>query len=118
MGQALASGEIAAASFVQPQGDAKAKGAPTDSAVSANTWGARFWGMVLATAPHPNAAKVLADYMVTPEGQAAVMHNASTVLPGIPGAVTDDSRSAVQDLSQLTADKVSAYQAKWNSEFK
>jgi iron(III) transport system substrate-binding protein len=117
MGQALSSGEISAASFVQVQTDAKKTGAPVDSGLAPQAWGARFFGMVLKTAPHPNAAQLLADFMVTADGQGAVMRLASTVLPNIPGAVTDDSKVRKQDLSQLTTDKVAAYEAKWNSLF-
>jgi iron(III) transport system substrate-binding protein len=118
MGQALTSGEISAAAFVQVQGDNKAAGAPVDSGLANQAWGARFWGMLLKTAPHPNAAQLLADFMITPVGQQAVMHNASTVLPNIPGAVTSDDKVRKQDLTQLTPDKVTAYQAKWASLFK
>jgi iron(III) transport system substrate-binding protein len=118
MGQALSSGEISAGSFVQVQTDAKKAGAPVDSGLASQAWGARFLGSVLKTAPHPNAAQLLADFMVTAEGQAAVMRLAATVLPNIPGAVTSTDKVRKQDLTQLTPDKVSAYEAKWNAEFK
>jgi iron(III) transport system substrate-binding protein len=118
MGQALASGEISAASFVQVQTDAKKTGAPVDSGLAAQAWGARFFGMILKTAPHPNAAQLLADFMITREGQGAVMRLASSVLPNIPGTVTSDDKVRRQDLTLLTPDKVAAYQAKWNSLFK
>ena len=118
MGQALASGEISAGSFVQVQTAAKKTGAPVDSGLANQAWGARFFGMLLKTAPHPAAAQLLADFMITPEGQAAVCQLASSVLPNIPGTVTDNSKVRKQDLSVLTPDKVSAYEAKWNAEFK
>jgi iron(III) transport system substrate-binding protein len=119
MAQALGSGEIAAALFVQPQGDTKNTGAPVDSGISpSGTWGARYFGAVLATAPHPNAAKLLADFMVAPEGQTLVTHNGASVLPNIQGAVTTTDKVNKQDLSLLTADKVAAYEAKWHAWFK
>ncbi|HSS08941.1 MAG TPA: substrate-binding domain-containing protein, partial [Acidimicrobiales bacterium] len=118
MGQALSSGEISAGSFVQVQTDAKKTGAPVDSGLAAQSWGARFFGMVLKTAPHHNAAQLLADFMITPPGQEAVCRLASSVLPNIPGTVTDNSKVRTQDLSALTPDKVAAYEAKWNAEFK
>jgi iron(III) transport system substrate-binding protein len=118
MGQALTSGEISAGSFVQVQTDAKKTGAPVDSGLAPQSWGARFFGMLLKTAPHPNAAQLLADFMITPTGQAAVCRLASSVLPNIPGAITDNSKVRKQDLSALTTDKVAAYEAKWNAEFK
>jgi iron(III) transport system substrate-binding protein len=118
MGQALTSGEIAAGSFVQVQNDPKAKGAPVDSGLAPEAWGARFFGSLLATGPHPNAAQLLANFMLTPEGQEAVMHNASSVFPDIPGTVTSDDKVREQDLSKLTPETVKAYQEKWNSMFK
>jgi hypothetical protein len=40
------------------------------------------------------------------------------VLPNSPGAVTSDDKVRKQDLTQLTPDKVTAYQTKWTSLFK
>jgi iron(III) transport system substrate-binding protein len=118
MGQALSSGEIAAGSFVQVQTDAKASGAPVDSGLSKTVWGAIFNGAVMANAPHPNAAKLLADFVLSPQGQEDLAHLASAALPDIPGTagVTTDSVHR-QDLSKLTPDAVAAFQARWKSLF-
>jgi iron(III) transport system substrate-binding protein len=119
VGQALTSGEIVAAPGVQPQGDAKKSGAPVNSGVPLKgIWGTRYYGSVLAQAPHPNAAQLLADFMVSPEGQAAVGHNQATVLPNIPGAVTSTDQVRKQDLTRLTPDALKAFQVKWNALFK
>jgi iron(III) transport system substrate-binding protein len=118
MAQALTSGEIDAATFVQVLSDEKEQGAPVDSGLAEKAWGARFYGMVVKTAPHPNAAQLLADFLVTPEGQGAVQRKASTVLKDVPGAVTDNSTVRVQDLAALTPEKVAAYQTEWNAMFK
>ena len=119
MGQALTSGEISAGSFVQIQDDAKATGAPVDSGLSDTVWGAIFNGSVMANAPHPNAAKLLADYTLSPEGQATIAHLAAAALPNIPGTATGITTDDVhrQDLSKLTPDAVAAYQARWKSLF-
>jgi len=119
MGQALTSGEISAGSFVQIQDDAKATGAPVDSGLSDTVWGAIFNGSVMANAPHPNAAKLLADYSLSPEGQATIAHLAASALPDIPGTATGITTDDVhrQDLSKLTPDAVAAYQARWKSLF-
>jgi iron(III) transport system substrate-binding protein len=116
--QALTSGEIAAAVYNGPLVDEKAKGAPVDFGLPDKAWGARFNTVILKDSPHPNAAQVLADFIITKEGQAALARNAASVLPGVPGAVTTVDKVAKQDLSKLTPDVVAAYQAKWDSMFK
>jgi iron(III) transport system substrate-binding protein len=118
MAQALTSGEIAAASFVQVLSDEKAKGAPVDSGLSDTVWGARFNTAILKTAPHPNAAQVLANFMVTQPGQEALARKSASVLPNITGAVTSVSKVRKQDLTKLTPDFVTSYQATWDKLFK
>jgi iron(III) transport system substrate-binding protein len=116
--EALGSGEIAATPFTGPALviPAKAKGAPVEFAISPEgAWGARYFGMVLKTAPHPNAAQLLANFMVTTQGQADVMANAGTVLPNVPGGLLTNDKVRKQDLAALTPDKVSAFQQEWNS---
>jgi iron(III) transport system substrate-binding protein len=118
MAQALTSGEIAAGSFVQVLSDEKAKGAPVESGLSDTVWGARFNTAVLKTAPHPNAAQVLANFMITQPGQEAIARKAASVLPNIQGAVTTVDKVRKQDLAKLTPAAVAAYQAKWDALFK
>lgn len=70
MGQALASGEIAASPGVLPQEDEAANGAPVASTLSPKGfWSTPYYGAVLAGSPNPYAAQVLVDYMVSAEGQ-------------------------------------------------
>jgi iron(III) transport system substrate-binding protein len=116
--QALISGEISAAVAVPGTTlDDKEKGAPVDFAIpKKGAWNAPWWGMILKQAPHPNAAQLLADYLVTPEGQAALNHRYGAVLKGVPETYWVPFRT--QKLSELTPAKVSAYQAKWNKLFK
>lgn len=116
--QALASGEIAAAVAVPGTTlDDKAKGAPVDFTIpKKGAWNAPWFGMILKQAPHPNAAQVLANYLVTPEGQEALSHRYGAVLKNIPGTYYVPFRQ--QNLKELTPQKVAEYQAKWNSLFK
>jgi iron(III) transport system substrate-binding protein len=118
MAQALTSGEISAASFVQVLSDEKEQGAPVDSGLAGEVWGARFNTSILETAPHPNAAQVLANFIVTQPGQEAIARKAASVLPDIEGAVTTVDKVRVQDLAVLTPEFVADYQAEWNSLFK
>ena len=85
MAQALTSGEISAASFVQVQVDEKEAGAPVDSGLADEVWGARFNTSILNIAPHPNAAQVLSNFLVTQPGQEAIARKSASVLPDIPG---------------------------------
>ena len=85
MAQALTSGEISAGSFVQVLVDEKEQGAPVDSGLADQVWGARFNTAILKTAPHPNAAQVLANFMITQAGQEAIARKAASVLPDIAG---------------------------------
>ena len=118
MAQALTSGEIAATVYAGPLVDEKAKGAPVDFGLPDKVWGARFNTVILKAAPHPNAAQVLANFMITKDGQEALARKSASVLPGITGAVTTVDKVAKQDLTKLTPDVVAAYQAKWDSMFK
>lgn len=118
MEQAVISGEITASPFVPGVAlDAKGQGAPIDFKLANNgkTWNAPFWGMILKNAPHPNAAQLLLDYMVTPEGQALVQHNAGAIIPGAPGTLYVTPRN--QKLSNFTPAKVAAFQASWKALF-
>jgi len=117
MAQALSSGEIAAATMVEPQIDEKKAGAPVEWGLAQPAWGARFHGALLESAPHPNAAQLLADFMITPEGQAAIARKAASVLPDIPGAVDETKNVRKPDPANLTPDKVRDYQARWNELF-
>ena len=118
MAQALTSGEIEAGSFVQVLSDEKEKGAPVASGLSDTVWGARFNTAILETAPHPNAAQVLANFMVTQPGQEALARKSASVLPNISGAVTTVSKVRKQDLSMLTPDFVTSTRPTWDKLYK
>jgi len=117
MAQALTSGEIAVGNYVQPLIDEKASGAPVDWAVEDTLWGARFYGTVLKSAPNPNAAHLLADYLVTKEGQTAVSRKAASVLPDIEGAVGVVGDIPVTDPADLTDEKLRAFLDEWDELF-
>jgi iron(III) transport system substrate-binding protein len=118
MQQALASGEIAASALVGAQLlDLKAQGAPVNFVLPRKgAWNAPWFAMVLKRAPHPNAAQLMASYMVTPEGQAAVNRGYGAVLKNVSGTFYVPLRQ--QKLSNLTPQKVQAYQAYWDSLFR
>lgn len=115
--QAVVSGEIAVGLHTESMIDEKEAGAPVESRFLPDPWGARYYAMILKSAPHPNAAQLLANFMITREGQEALSRKAGAVLPDIPGSVAYTSNIAPQDLSTLTADFVRDYSEKWNALF-
>lgn len=121
IGEALISGEIFAAAYAAPVQlePAKESGAPVDYAIDPEgAWGARYFGMIMENAEHPNAAQLLADFMVTAEGQELVVGAASSVLPDIGGTLLTNEDVREQDLDALTPEAVAEYQEKWNSLFR
>jgi iron(III) transport system substrate-binding protein len=116
--QALTSGEVAATAYAVALVDEKEQGAPVDFGLPEKVWGARFNTAILKDSPHPNAAQVLADFMISPEGQAALARKTASVLPNTPGAVTTVDKVAPQDLTKLTPEVVAAYNEKWDALFK
>jgi iron(III) transport system substrate-binding protein len=115
-GQALTSGQIWAAIAIQPLVDEKADGAPVDFLVPNPAWGAPFHTAVLAAAPHPNAAQLLADFMVSPEGQAALGRKAASVLPDV-GAVSTLANVRPFDPTTLSPDHVTQVREQFKTLF-
>jgi iron(III) transport system substrate-binding protein len=119
MTQAVASGEIAASPFVVPTIlDLKKQGAPVGFklAKGTKTWNAPYYGMIMAKAPHPNAAQVLLNYMITREGQATSQRLAGVVQQNVPDGFFVEPRR--QKLKDLTPAKVTAFQQRWDSMFR
>ena len=123
IGQAIGSGEVwatpTAATTVLAD---KASGAPIEFVVPEKPFGVPWYSHVLGTSPHPNAAQVLADFLVTEEGQEAISANYIAALPdvegtGVPGAEVLAQDIDLPDPSDLEQDKVSAYQKKWEEMF-
>jgi len=119
MTQAVASGEISAGTFTSANAlDLHDQGAPINwvQPGGIHNWNAPWWGMVLKGAPHPNAAQLLLDFLVTPQGQKTSAHHTGAVLKGVPGTFFVQPRQ--QSLLALTPSKVTAFQNYWNGLFK
>jgi iron(III) transport system substrate-binding protein len=119
MTQAVASGEIAASPFVVPTIlDLRGQGAPVGFKLAKGfkTWNAPYYGMIMRKAPHPNAAQVLLNYMITREGQATSQRLAGVVLRRVPNAFYVQPRR--QKLKDLTPAKVAEFQRRWDSLFR
>jgi iron(III) transport system substrate-binding protein len=117
--QAVASGEIIGAT--QAAGSAavtlKAAGAPVAYALPnhGKAWNAANIGMVLKQAPHPNAAQVLANFLISPAGQALAQQGLGALYPNVPGTYYSPPR--VARASDLSAAKVAAFITEWSKLF-
>ncbi|MFC9356663.1 ABC transporter substrate-binding protein [Rhodococcus sp. NPDC057014] len=111
--QALTSGEIAVSPTVQPLVTEVDAGAPVGWTLPASPWGTRWYSQVLSVAPHPNAAQVLANFMVSREGQAALNSGYAAVLPDVPGAVARAQDIDSPDTADLAPEKIEQYTQEW-----
>jgi iron(III) transport system substrate-binding protein len=116
--EALASGEIAAAMFTEPLIDQQAAGAPVDFGLEESPWAAVFYGGIVADGPHPNAAQLLSDFMLTEEGQAAIARKAASIRPDVPDTFGTLDTVRRIDYDALTPEVVTEFQTKWNSLFR
>jgi iron(III) transport system substrate-binding protein len=118
--EAVISGEVLASAYVAPVPavvQAIADGAPVDYGIPEEAWGAKFYGTVIDGAPHPNAAQLFANFMVSAPGQ-ALIHSGGTVLPDIEGALLTNDQVRNIDLESQQPDQVAAYMEEWNSLFR
>jgi iron(III) transport system substrate-binding protein len=114
--QAVVSGEIAAAIATRPLIEEIKKGAPVGWGLApGGAWASHFYGQILAIAPHPNAAQVLANFMITQQGQEAIAHVAASSLPNVAGAITSTDNTRRTDWKKLNPQFYQDYLAKWKS---
>jgi iron(III) transport system substrate-binding protein len=122
IGEALSSGEIFAGAFAAPVQlvPAAANGAPVDFGISedAGAWGARYFGAIPKSSDSPNAAALLADFMVTAEGQELVQGASGSVLPDVPGTLITNDRVRVMDLEATAPEPAAEFVAEWNEMFR
>lgn len=113
--QALASGEISVTPMTHPLVREQATGAPVEWALPEEAWGTPWYSHVLQTAPHPNAAQVLANFMVTPAGQEALSTGYASVLPDTESAVYQAQDIPMPDVEALDQKRIDEFQARWES---
>ena len=117
--QAIASGEIIGAT--QSAGSAavtlKAAGAPVAYALpnKGKAWNSANIGMILKQAPHPAAAQLLANFLISPAGQALAQQGLGALYPNVPGTFYSPPR--VARANDLSPAKVSAFIAEWSKLF-
>lgn len=118
--QAVIAGEVAAGSMVSPPGivEAQSAGAPVEWTLVNPAWATRWFTVIPATSPHPNAAQLLVDFMASRKGQEVLTTHAASVLPDVEGAITDVTNVREPDLSVLDAESVAEFQARWDALFR
>lgn len=115
--EALVSGEIAAALLVPVLTTHIEAGAPVQHGIADPLWATPFTAMILEGAPHPNAAQLLADFMISREGQEVLSVNNVAILPDVSTAVASMDSVREQDLAALTPEVLAEYYEKWQALF-
>lgn len=115
--QALTSGEISVTPVVQPLVNEVDAGAPVGWALPNPPWGTPWYVHALKSAPHPNAAQVLVDFMLTEPGQIALNKGYAAVLPDVKGSVARAQDIKLPDPTQLTPELNQKFQATWEGLF-
>ncbi len=115
--QNLTSGQVAVGLAVAPLVPQKQAGAPVDFIVPHSAWGARFYTTIVNGSPHPAAAQLLANFLVTPEGQAALTAQGASVLPNTPGAVATVANVRPINPANLEPAHVQQFDAQFKSLF-
>lgn len=106
--QQVAAGDslIAFPSLLSVVNPLKAEGAPIDIKFFNPTTGVQQFVAISAGAPHPNASKLLTNYLMSAEGQAVLNKDvASSVLPDIAGTVPLPENYVLPDLVKAAAAK-------------
>ncbi|MTV23904.1 extracellular solute-binding protein [Nitriliruptoraceae bacterium ZYF776] len=119
LNEALIAGEIAVSTYSNPPGllDAQGNGAPVEVLVPEGVWGAHFYGFVFDEAPNPNAAQLLANHLVTPEGQEVITRGIGSVRTDTDVALAYNPDVRYLDEERLTDDFVREYQDEWRNTF-
>lgn len=111
--QAVIVGEVAIAAYAVPSIlDEKANGAPVDFVLPDPAWAAPFYGFGLGWSKHPNAARVLIDFMMSPDGQTALAVNGASALEGVTG-LTEFSKTVASQVADRPEGFVAEYGATW-----
>ncbi|MFC6152822.1 ABC transporter substrate-binding protein [Nocardioides yefusunii] len=120
---ALTSGEVWATPVAASQLLAeKEKGAPVDFVVPEKPFGVPWYTHVVGASKNPNAAQLLADFMVTEAGQKAISADYVAALPdvegtGIAGADVVAQEIKLPDPEEISPEVVTDYQKTWEGLF-
>jgi iron(III) transport system substrate-binding protein len=114
---AATAGEIAAAPVVPLIPTAPGSPVKWAALPKTNVFNTPFYMAILASAPHPAAAQVVANTILSRDGQVAVAKGQSPDLPGIPGAAAPVRSPWTPPASALTSQAITQFQESWSSIF-
>ncbi len=115
--QAVVVGEVAVAAYAGPWIlDEQAAGAPVDFGYPDPAWSAPFYAFGLGWGQNQNAACVLLDFMMTPEGQEALAVNGASALAGVDGLIPLE-QTAPSQVAERSPEFAEEYGAKWREIF-
>ncbi|MCU1566797.1 MAG: hypothetical protein JWQ56_1734 [Pseudarthrobacter sp.] len=120
MTQAVASGEIGVSLISTPAivKDLQSKGAPIEYKIPEKSWASVYLASALKGSKRPEAGQVFVDYLMSPEGQAALNGDSfgGSFLKDVPGAV-DISGMTRLDAATFTPARVEEWKAKFAQMF-
>lgn len=119
--QAVGSGEIGVAMMSSPGPivELQGAGAPVDYWLPEDGWAVSHYLAILDNSTNQDAAQVVMDYFMSPEGQQAFNGggNGGSLLDGIDGAI-DVSEMQILDPDEITPEVISEWGERFNSIFR
>jgi iron(III) transport system substrate-binding protein len=83
--------------------DLIAQKAPVRDFYPEQTTGSQIVAGVATKAPHPNAARLLLNFMLTMDGQRVLNQGTTAILPGVPGATPLPPQYVAPDLGKASS---------------
>lgn len=122
LAQALAAGEISVALLNNPSTmkSVMNTGGPINFNIPNPSYGFQVWVAALGWAKRPNAGLVLADWLMSREGQTVWSGTGESASPlkGIPGAADVPGNVKFYDIKEWSPEAVKQYTEKWNRQYK
>ena len=122
LAQALAAGEIGAALLNNPSSlkSLMNSGAPINYNVPNPAYGFQVFVTALGWSKRPNAGLVLADWLMSRDGQTVWSGTGESASPlkGIPGAAEVPGTVKFYNVAEWTSEAVKRYTDRWNQQYK
>ena len=122
LAQALAAGEISVALLNNPSSlkSLMNSGAPINFNIPNPSYGFQVWVAALGWSKRPNAGLVLADWLMSREGQTVWSGTGESASPlkGIPGAAEVPGSVKFYDINEWTPEVVKQATEKWNRQYR
>jgi iron(III) transport system substrate-binding protein len=115
--QAVVAGEVSVAGYVVPAVREEADaGAPVGFVLPTPAWAAPFDAFGVGWAKHPNAAKVVLDFMMSPEGQTALGIDGTSALAGVTTLAPLDG-VRLSEVGSIDQGEAAEFAGRWKAVF-